>query len=532
MVCSFETQGIGLPGPDAAMPWGRIGGSAAIYSIELYGLNDVINDGLPPYGNPQPYGLIDLVRGDSLPIRGVFGAAMHISGPSADLLDISKAPSAVGSGGYSSSPLPTTTAGTRLANPSATSLAPAPMSLSSPAPSGIRQVAGMQSGAEGESGPSDNTAPERPAVAAAAEEPAAHQEGNATDNSGDSTVVIWMLEESPDPAREPRDGENRATGEPAKSTGQTQQQLAAPDKDAETVAGKMQAKDDTAPVADGTARPAQAKAKNTAVNGMPIATGEGKVFVIAFTGNKLEKDSDIPAEARQRLSAFELAMLKNNAGENEYKYLFDELNISENNPVGKALVAQERQRRKTMEARPMSAREQNTLKLKGPDLVDERIMGWDAADDEAVKMVLAALAGKDEGFTARIILIGFSYGASRAVDEADKLSAAVYKLKMLPEVHLFIIDGVEALGHPDMPPHGMPLIRFPETGALARIVTFYSTVARNEVAPPLGGMGSQMFFGEDIPVNAPHFRMARNRAVLARLLKELIKLETEPFTRE
>ncbi len=244
MVCSFETQGVALPGPDAAMPWGRIGGSAAIYSIELYGLNDVINNGLPPYGNPQPYGLIDLVRGDSLPISGVFGPAMHFSGPSADLLDISKAPSAVGPGGFSSSPLPTTTAGTQLANPSATSLAPAPMSLSAPASSGTRQVAGMQSGAEGENGEGNTTAPETP------QQPNSTGEDSAASGGSDSSdasarpaasaiAVIIVLPKGPDPAQESPNEQNRAAGEPEKPTGQTQQQLSEADKKAQALAATL-----------------------------------------------------------------------------------------------------------------------------------------------------------------------------------------------------------------------------------------------------------------------------------------------------
>ncbi|HEX7378601.1 MAG TPA: hypothetical protein VF278_15890 [Pirellulales bacterium] len=206
------------------------------------GANLTLDIGTPSVGySDTPYKLYDLVRGDSLPIQGTFAPAMHFSGAQADLLDLSKAPSAVGAGGYSNSPLPTTTAGTQAANASATSSAPAPMSLSSPAPSAMSQAAAAPAGGVQSGGNTTPQTPQQPA--SGGEAPAANEGTDSADVSArpevSATVVIVVLPKEPDPAKEAPNKEDRPTGESDKSTGQPQQELAEPDKKAGAAASTL-----------------------------------------------------------------------------------------------------------------------------------------------------------------------------------------------------------------------------------------------------------------------------------------------------
>jgi hypothetical protein len=104
----------------------------------------------------------------------------------------------------------------------------------------------------------------------------------------------------------------------------------------------------------------------------------------------------------------------------------------------------------------------------GAAAVDERIFAWDDPPNTLKDDILAGVA-KDlgyesveelndaldanpdllKGYTVRVILIGYSYGAWRAIQEADLLYEAIDELGMVPEIHLRTIDAIDADTHPD-----------------------------------------------------------------------------------
>jgi hypothetical protein len=193
-------------------------------------------------------------------------------------------------------------------------------------------------------------------------------------------------------------------------------------------------------------------------------------------------------------------------------------------------------------------------RLKGRNLVDEKVVGWNAqGQDKPTAQVLQGLATKFgmkdatelanaahadtkpdglEGFNVRVVLIGYSYGATLASEEAGALQKAISDLGMVPEIHLYIIDGVVSTNHPQ-PPSGSALTKVP--AGLANVVNRYSTLEHQDPRQfPLtfgnGGMGGKIDGAKDeLGLAEQHVEMDAKVLLDDTTTQAIADLELKPF---
>ncbi|HVA44858.1 MAG TPA: nucleotidyltransferase domain-containing protein [Pirellulales bacterium] len=161
------------------------------------------------YGNPIPFLVRDLVRGDvSYDPAVVYERPTHFGGTNASLLQVSNTPSATGDWSTTASPLPTLTDAQTDTAPATSTATPDMLKADAPPPPASQE----------------EPPPSEPTTAAADTQPASPAPSS---SAAALTIVVYVLQ--PDPAQEPPAENDRATGEPEQKTADAQQQLANPD---------------------------------------------------------------------------------------------------------------------------------------------------------------------------------------------------------------------------------------------------------------------------------------------------------------
>jgi hypothetical protein len=182
--------------------------------------------------------------------------------------------------------------------------------------------------------------------------------------------------------------------------------------------------------------------------------------------------------------------------------------------------------------------------------VEEKLVAWNAKGDALpqaqVKQALATKFGFDdfealkeavkagdipdglEGFTARVVLIGYSYGAQTALDEAAALTAAISDLGMIPDIHVFVVDGVDGTKHPNW----KSITTLPNGVDPKNVINYYSNVGRNQSNIFQGAMGAQIQglpAGNNKPVAGGHLD-ADNIVLLSDEMEQAVAdLEVQEF---
>jgi hypothetical protein len=251
-----------------------------------------------------------------------------------------------------------------------------------------------------------------------------------------------------------------------------------------------------------------------AAKAQPAANKQGKTFVFFVTGNKFEKATDFPPNMPPLvMQAWINAKL--DGGGTAFTALRNKVNGSVIKEFGKSSAA-----------KGLSAAQ---IKTKGANLVDEQIVAWDAKghkqDPFPTDTVLGALDAKNVGSTVRVILVGYSYGATLAANEYVSLSKAIANLNMVPEIRLIIIDGVDStVAAPNWEP--LTAAKLTALGVnLKDVDNYHSTVAPDKEVPFKGGMGAAMPGANNVPIAVAHPAMIGKALSQSNIAQDLVDAE-------